>query len=169
MTVVVLVCAVLLTASGVLAALRVERGPGMLDRTVGLDILTSAIVGAVALEAAWSRRTDTVLILVALSMVGFVSSVAIARFAAHEPQGAGRVLSRAEVAVLEAQRLAAEQAEDERLADEERAESDRLAEQEGLGSQDGDPQAVDPTDVDPTDVDPTDVDPTDVDHRGADA
>ncbi|HEY3436135.1 MAG TPA: monovalent cation/H+ antiporter complex subunit F [Actinotalea sp.] len=108
MSVVVVICAVLLTGAAALAGFRMERGPSMLDRTVGLDVLTSTIVGAVALEAAWSRRTDTVPILVVLSMVGFVSAVTIARFAAHEPEGAGRVLTRDEVAQLEAQRLRAE-------------------------------------------------------------
>ena len=74
MTVVVLVSAVLLGASAVLALVRAERGPSMLDRTIALDILSSVIVAAVALEAAWSLRTDTVPILVAYALVGFVGS-----------------------------------------------------------------------------------------------
>ena len=111
MTVVVLISAALLTVAAVLSAVRTERGPSMLDRMVGLDVMTSTIVGAIALEAAWSRRTDTVPILVVLAMVGFVASVTIARFAAVEPEGAGRILTREEIAVLEADRLAAEDAE----------------------------------------------------------
>ena len=111
MTIVVIIAATLLTAAAVLSALRTERGPSMLDRMVGLDVMTSVIVGAIALEAAWSRRTDTVPILVVLAMVGFVASVTIARFAAAEPEGAGRILTREEIAVLESKRLAAEDAE----------------------------------------------------------
>lgn len=102
---VVAVCVVLLAAAGVLALVRAERGPSMLDRSVALDILTSTLVGAVALEAAWARRTDGLPMLVALALVGFVGSVTIARFASVEPEGEGRVLTREELADLEADRL----------------------------------------------------------------
>ena len=103
MIVVVLLSAVLLTVGAVLALVRAERGPSMLDRAVALDTLTIVIVCAIALEAAWSRRTDTVPILAVLALVGFIGSVTIARFAAVEPEGEGRVLSREEVAELEAE------------------------------------------------------------------
>ncbi len=104
--VVVVVAAVLLSAAAVLTVLRAERGPTTLDRTVALDVLTSVLVSAVALLAAWTRRTDVVAVLLALALVGFVSSVTIARFAAVEPEGEGRVLTREEVAALEAERRA---------------------------------------------------------------
>lgn len=107
----VVAAGVLLAAGAVLALVRVERGPTMLDRTVALDILTAAIVGAVALEAASSRRVEAVPILVAIALIGFIASVTIARFAAVEPEGEGRVLTREELAVLEAERRAAEEAE----------------------------------------------------------
>lgn len=113
MTVVVLTCAVLLAVGGVLALIRVEKGPSMLDRTVALDVVTSILVAAVALEAAWSRRIDTIPILVVLALVGFISSVTIARFAAVEPEGEGRVLTREEIAALEAERMDTEQADRE--------------------------------------------------------
>jgi multicomponent Na+:H+ antiporter subunit F len=109
--VVAVVCAVLLTAAAVLALIRAERGPTMLDRTVALDIFTSTLVGAVALEAAWSRRTDTLPVLVALALVGFIGSVTIARFASVEPEGEGRVLTREEVAAQDAARAAEERRE----------------------------------------------------------
>jgi len=104
MTVVVVICAVLLAMAGILAVVRVERGPSMLDRTVGLDVLTTTLVAFIGLEAAWSRRTDTVPVLVALSLVGFVGSVTIARFASREPPGEGRVRTREEIAREEAAR-----------------------------------------------------------------
>ncbi|WP_307793908.1 monovalent cation/H+ antiporter complex subunit F [Actinotalea soli] len=108
MIVVVIICAVLLTISAGLALVRAEKGPSMLDRTIALDIVTSTIVGAIALEAAWSRRIDTVPILVAVALVGFVGSVTIARFASVEPEGEGRVLTREEIAAAESERLDAE-------------------------------------------------------------
>ncbi len=87
--VVVVVTAALLAVGATLAVVRVERGPSMLDRTIGFDVLTTTLVGAVALEAAWSRRTETIPILVVLSFVGFVGSVVIARFAARDRPGQG--------------------------------------------------------------------------------
>lgn len=117
MTVVVVICAVLLAAAGVLALIRAERGPSMLDRTVALDIVVTVLVAALALYASTERRTDVVPILVVLSLVGFVGSVTISRFASVEPEGEGRVRSREEIAQEEADRIRAEEeAEDRRRA-----------------------------------------------------
>jgi len=107
MIAVLVIGGLLLAAGAVLALVRAERGPTMLDRTVALDTLTIILVCGVAMEAAWSRRVDTVPMLVVLALVGFVGSVTIARFASVEPEGEGRVLTREEVAALEADRLRA--------------------------------------------------------------
>lgn len=85
MVVVGIVATALLAVGALLAVYRMERGPSMLDRTVAFDVLSTALVGAIAVEAALSRRTEAVPILVVLSMVGFVGSVTVARFAAVEP------------------------------------------------------------------------------------
>ncbi len=111
-TVLVVTAGVVLVLGAVIALVRVEKGPTMLDRTVALDILTAAIVGTVAIEAAASRRVEAVPILVAIALIGFIASVTIARFAAVEPEGEGRVLTREELAVMEAERRAAEEADD---------------------------------------------------------
>ncbi|ANC31669.1 monovalent cation/H+ antiporter complex subunit F [Isoptericola dokdonensis] len=87
MIVVYVVAAALVAVAALLALVRVERGPSMLDRSLGLDLLASTLVGVIAVEAAWNRRTETIPILVALALVGFVGSVVIARFAAREPEG----------------------------------------------------------------------------------
>ena len=107
MTAVVVVCGVLLTVGAVLAVIRAEKGPSMLDRTIALDIVVTTMIAAVALYAAIERRTDVVPVLVVLSLVGFVGSVTIARFAAVEPEGEGRVRTREELAA-EAERMRAE-------------------------------------------------------------
>ncbi|MDF2847997.1 MAG: pH regulation protein [Oerskovia sp.] len=127
MIVVVLICAVLLASAATLAVVRAEKGPSMLDRTIALDVFTTTLVGTIALEAAWSRRTETIPILVVLSLVGFVGSVTIARFASVEPEGEGRIKTREEIAAEEAERLAAEEAE--RLAAEE-GEQDKAVDPE---------------------------------------
>ncbi|WP_069387510.1 monovalent cation/H+ antiporter complex subunit F [Cellulosimicrobium cellulans] len=115
--VVVVAAAVLLGAAATLAVVRAERGPSMLDRTVALDVFTTTLVGAIALEAAFSRRTDTIPLLVVLSLVGFVGSVTIARFASVEPEGEGRIRTPEEIAREDAERRAAEEAERDRAVD----------------------------------------------------
>ena len=108
MTVVVWVCGILLTIGAVLAVVRAEKGPSMLDRTIALDIVVTTMIAAVALYAAIERRTDVVPVLVVLSLVGVVGSVTIARFASGEPEGEGRVRTREEIAAREAERIDAE-------------------------------------------------------------
>ena len=112
---VVAVAAALLAVGAVLALVRVERGPSMLDRTVALDVFTATLVCVVALEAAWHRRTDTLPVLVVISMVGFVGSVTIARFAAVEPEESRRIKTREEVAAEDAARRLEEEAEERAL------------------------------------------------------
>lgn len=90
MLVVGVLATALLAVGALLAVVRMERGPSMLDRTVAFDVLTTALVGAIAVEAAISRRAESVPILVVLSMVGFIGSVTVARFAAVEPPKQGR-------------------------------------------------------------------------------
>jgi len=88
------VATALLAVGALLAVVRIERGPTMLDRTVAFDVLTTVLVGAIAVEAAISRRTESVPILVVLSLVGFIGSVTIARFAAVEPDKNGSAAQR---------------------------------------------------------------------------
>ena len=108
MTFVAIVCTALLLGAAVLALIRAERGPSMLDRTVALDVFVTALVGGIVLESAMTGRTDTLPLLVVLSMVGFVGSVAIARFASVETKGEGRVRTAAEIAQEEAARASTE-------------------------------------------------------------
>lgn len=80
---VAVVTAVLGTAA-VLATIRIVRGPSVLDRAVGADVLVSILVISLGVEAAANRHSTTLPILVSLSLVGFVGSVAVARFAARD-------------------------------------------------------------------------------------
>lgn len=97
MTVVFVACAAMLTAAVVLVLLRVEVGPSILDRVVALDVVVSTFLAAVGLYVAWARRTDLVPVLIALSLVGFIGAVSVARFAAAESEDERRILSADEV------------------------------------------------------------------------
>ncbi|RHA43978.1 monovalent cation/H+ antiporter complex subunit F [Cellulomonas rhizosphaerae] len=107
---IIVACGVLLTTGAVLAVVRAEKGPSILDRTVALDIVVTTMIAAVALYAAVERRADVVPVLVVLSLVGFVGSVTVARFASVEPEGEGRVRTREEVAAEDKARREAEEA-----------------------------------------------------------
>src|SRR3954451_2678382 len=91
------VAGAMLGMAAMLALYRAARGPTMPNRAVALDVLVSVLIGALGLEAAYQRDSDTLPILAVLSLVGIVGSVSIARFAtardvdepedaaAHEP------------------------------------------------------------------------------------
>lgn len=83
MTAVAWVCAILLGVTGILCIVRIVRGPTMLDRTVAADVFMATAAAAIGIEAAMSRSTTTLPILVVLALVGFLGSVSIARFAAQ--------------------------------------------------------------------------------------
>ncbi len=108
MTVVYVVCFVILLVAAVLALVRIERGPSMFDRILGIDVTTAVLIGLVTLIAAATKRTDVVPVLVALALMGFIGSTAIARFAAAESADEGRILTKEELKEILAQREAAD-------------------------------------------------------------
>lgn len=89
MTTVGIVCAILLGLTGVFCLVRIVRGPTMLDRTIASDVFVAACVGAIGVEAAIGQHSTTLPILVALSLVAFLGSVSVARYAASK-SGAGK-------------------------------------------------------------------------------
>jgi multicomponent Na+:H+ antiporter subunit F len=75
---------VLLSVTALLALARIYRGPSLLDRVVAADLLLSTMLGAVGAEAAVNGHATTLPVLVVLSLLGFVGSVSLVRFAARE-------------------------------------------------------------------------------------
>ena len=88
-TVLTIAAGAVLALAGVLVVIRIVRGPTVLDRVVALDVLVAIIVCALGLEAAVGRHSTTLPILIALSMVGVVGSVIVARFVAKERDTGG--------------------------------------------------------------------------------
>ncbi|SJN37374.1 Na(+) H(+) antiporter subunit F [Micrococcus lylae] len=74
------VAGLLLAVGAVGAILRIVRGPSLLDRAIGSDVLLVVLSGALILEMAVNRHTNTIVLVVLASMVGFVGSVTLARF-----------------------------------------------------------------------------------------
>ena len=77
-------CAGMLAVAAGLAVVRITLCPTMLNRAIGMDVLAATIVAGLAIEAAFNKHSTTLPILVVLSLVGFVGSVSISRFAARE-------------------------------------------------------------------------------------
>ncbi|MGO1637854.1 monovalent cation/H+ antiporter complex subunit F [Ancrocorticia populi] len=112
------ICGVLLSAAAVAVLFRIERGPSTLDRMVGVDVMTSVMLGALALLVAYTRRADLLAVFVVVSVVGFLGSVAVARAARPEDPGKRRILT-----IEEEQAIAeAEAAEEDSQSDEDSAE-----------------------------------------------
>ena len=81
MTVVGIVVSALLFVAVSLVLTRIVRGPTTLDRIVAVDVLLAVVICAIAAEAAYTRDATSLPILVGLSILGFIGSVAVARFA----------------------------------------------------------------------------------------
>ncbi|TDB75260.1 monovalent cation/H+ antiporter complex subunit F [Micromonospora sp. KC723] len=85
MTVVLaVVLTVLLSVTALLALARMYRGPSLLDRVIAADLLLATMIGAVGAEAAVNRHATSLPVLVVVSLLGFVSSVALVRFAVRQ-------------------------------------------------------------------------------------
>ncbi|SFB03472.1 Multisubunit Na+/H+ antiporter, MnhF subunit [Rhizobium sp. NFR07] len=81
----------LLVAAFLLTVWRVVRGPTLPDRVVALDMLVGIVIGFIALIAIRTGFTLYIDIAIALGLVGFLATVAFARFilASKGRQGAG--------------------------------------------------------------------------------
>lgn len=80
MTVVALVTGIILAVSAGLALYRVARGPSILDRVLALDVVLAIIGGALVLNMVVNRHLDNLILLVVVSLIGFIGSVTVARF-----------------------------------------------------------------------------------------
>lgn len=77
-------CLAILGVAAALTVYRMTAGPTMLDRVIAMDVLVAIVVCGLGVEAAINRHATTLPILVVLSLVGFVGSVSVARFAARD-------------------------------------------------------------------------------------
>lgn len=66
--------------AGVLAAIRLVRGPDLSDRVVSLDVALVALMGAVGVRAAETGEQIYIGILVVISIVAFTATVVLSRF-----------------------------------------------------------------------------------------
>lgn len=74
------VVSTILGISALCAVYRVARGPSILDRVLAVDVLLAIIGGALAVDMVINRHLDNLGLLVAVSIIGFIGSVTVARF-----------------------------------------------------------------------------------------
>ncbi|MBT2532607.1 cation:proton antiporter [Arthrobacter sp. ISL-48] len=82
MQTVLAVTAVILSLAAAGAIIRIARGPSLLDRVLASDVLLAILGAALCIDMAVNRHLDNLMLLVALSVIGFIGSVTVARFVA---------------------------------------------------------------------------------------
>ena len=80
MTAVAVVCFTLLAVGAVACLARLVAGPSLVDRVVALDTVVLVLVGGVAVGAAVSGTGFFVDVVVVGTLIGFVSTLTVARF-----------------------------------------------------------------------------------------
>jgi len=73
----------ILTVAFLLTIVRIVLGPTLPDRVLGLDMLVAVVIGYIAVVALYTGFALYLDIAIALGLVGFLSTVALARFVLH--------------------------------------------------------------------------------------
>jgi len=84
MNVVVVVVTGMLVAGGGLITFRLVRGPSLLDRLVATDALLAIVTSGLCVLAAYQESSTVVPVLVVVSLLGFMGSVAVTRLLVRE-------------------------------------------------------------------------------------
>ncbi len=80
MPLVLAITAFVLTLAAAGAIIRIAKGPSLLDRVLASDVLLAIIGAALCIDMAANRHLNNLMLLVAISIIGFVGSVTVARF-----------------------------------------------------------------------------------------
>ncbi|WP_223263319.1 monovalent cation/H+ antiporter complex subunit F [Arthrobacter sp. NamB2] len=80
MTIAAYVAGGILSLAATLALYRAVRGPSILDRVLALDVVLAIIGAALVLNMIVNRHLDNLILLVTVSVIGFIGSVTVARF-----------------------------------------------------------------------------------------
>ena len=82
MQAVLAVTAVILSLAAGGAIIRIARGPSILDRVLASDVLLAILGAALCIDMAVNRHLNNLMLVVAISVIGFIGSVTVARFVA---------------------------------------------------------------------------------------
>ncbi|MFF2316214.1 monovalent cation/H+ antiporter complex subunit F [Arthrobacter sp. NPDC058097] len=82
MELVLTVTAVALALAAAGTIIRIARGPSLLDRVLAADVLLAILGAALCIDMAVNRHLNNLMLVVAISVIGFIGSVTVARFVA---------------------------------------------------------------------------------------
>ncbi|MFZ3451880.1 monovalent cation/H+ antiporter complex subunit F [Arthrobacter sp. 7Tela_A1] len=77
---IIVVAALMLAVAAGGAIFRIIRGPSILDRVLAADVLLAIVGGALVIDMVVNRNVDYLALLIAISLIGFIGSVTVARF-----------------------------------------------------------------------------------------
>ena len=81
MEIAVAVAALLLSTAAAGTLYRLAKGPSLLDRVVATDVLLAIVAASLAVEMTYHRHLNNLILMVIVSLVGFIGAVTVARFA----------------------------------------------------------------------------------------
>ncbi len=85
-----ILCALMLGAAMLLTLWRIARGPSLPDRVVGLDLVALLAVNVIGLLALVHHEATFLDAALALALVAFLSTIALARYAVQRPRSGSR-------------------------------------------------------------------------------
>lgn len=90
-TVVGVIVTIAIGTTCLLALIRIIKGPSILDRLVGNEIITAAIICGLGAYMALTGTVDLLVILLALAMLGSAGSISVARYVTHTDRHAAKL------------------------------------------------------------------------------
>ncbi|WP_247046659.1 monovalent cation/H+ antiporter complex subunit F [Arthrobacter rhizosphaerae] len=82
MQLVLVITAATLSLAAAGAIVRIAVGPSLLDRVLAADVLLAILGAALCIDMAVNRHLNNLMLVVAVSVIGFIGSVTVARFVA---------------------------------------------------------------------------------------
>jgi len=83
-TVISVITGVIFMAAAVLGVIQVVRGPSILDRVIGSDVLLTTLILVLGSEMVVNGHTQTIPIMVVLAATAAFSTVAVARYVSRQ-------------------------------------------------------------------------------------
>ena len=83
-TVIYYAAGVVFTVAAVLGVVQVVRGPSILDRVIGSDVLLTTLILVLGAEMVINKHTQTIPIMVVLAATAAFSTVAVARYVSRQ-------------------------------------------------------------------------------------
>lgn len=86
MSILIIVASAILSVAAIVALWRVVRGPSIVDRVIGSDVLLTTLILVVGTEMVATGHTRTIPLMVVLAATALLGTVAVARFVTR-PEG----------------------------------------------------------------------------------